>query len=154
MKSIIGRSIGVLLGVALMAHSVLAGPFHTKIITATDEPLTLTIAQNVFLRIRNFTQEGGVTRATVMVTIGNQTVNILSASQIDANSIDTRQEQRDAHLKSADFFDVEKFPKLTFTSTRVPGDGVTTALLRARGIEVFSEEELDAADAYIKRLES
>jgi len=92
MKSIIGRSIGVLLGVALMAHSVLAGPFHTKIITATDEPLTLTIAQNVFLRIRNFTQEGGVTRATVMVTIGNQTVNILSASQIDANSIGTAPE--------------------------------------------------------------
>src|SRR6188768_1518539 len=39
--------------------------------------------------------------------------------EIDANSIDTRQEQRDAHLKSADFFDVEKFPKLTFKSTRV-----------------------------------
>jgi len=39
--------------------------------------------------------------------------------EIDADSIDTRQEQRDAHLKSADFFDVEKFPKLTFKSTRV-----------------------------------
>lgn len=38
---------------------------------------------------------------------------------IDADSIDTREAQRDAHLKSADFFDVEKFPKLTFKSTQV-----------------------------------
>ena len=41
--------------------------------------------------------------------------------EIDAASIDTREAQRDAHLKSADFFDVEKFPKLTFKSTRITG---------------------------------
>ena len=41
--------------------------------------------------------------------------------EIDAASIDTREAQRDAHLKSADFFDVEKFPKLTFKSTRIEG---------------------------------
>ena len=38
---------------------------------------------------------------------------------IDAASIDTREEKRDAHLRSADFFDVEKFPALTFKSRRV-----------------------------------
>jgi polyisoprenoid-binding protein YceI len=38
---------------------------------------------------------------------------------IDAASISTREAQRDAHLKSADFFDVEKFPTLSFKSTRV-----------------------------------
>src|SRR4051812_26658574 len=38
---------------------------------------------------------------------------------IDADSIDTREPQRDAHLKSADFFDVETFPALTFKSTRI-----------------------------------
>jgi polyisoprenoid-binding protein YceI len=38
---------------------------------------------------------------------------------IDATSIHTRDPQRDAHLKSPDFFDVEHFPTLSFVSTRV-----------------------------------
>jgi polyisoprenoid-binding protein YceI len=36
---------------------------------------------------------------------------------MDVNSIDTNQEQRDAHLKSAEFFDAEQFPKISFKST-------------------------------------
>ncbi|MGO9830416.1 MAG: YceI family protein [Myxococcaceae bacterium] len=39
--------------------------------------------------------------------------------EVDAASIETREPKRDAHLKSADFFDVERFPKLTFRSTRI-----------------------------------
>src|SRR4051794_16411674 len=44
---------------------------------------------------------------------------------IEAASINTREAQRDAHLKSADFFDVEEYPHLTFKSTSVKrtGDG-------------------------------
>ena len=42
---------------------------------------------------------------------------------IEAASIDTNQEQRDAHLRSADFFEVEKYPTITFTSTAVRQDG-------------------------------
>ena len=37
-------------------------------------------------------------------------------ASIEAASIHTRDDQRDAHLKSADFFDVEKFPTLQFNS--------------------------------------
>ena len=39
--------------------------------------------------------------------------------EIDASSIDTKEEKRDAHLRSADFFDVENHPKLVFKSTSV-----------------------------------
>ncbi|HEY2743816.1 MAG TPA: YceI family protein [Polyangia bacterium] len=42
---------------------------------------------------------------------------------IEAASIDTREEKRDAHLRSPDFFDVEKYPTLTFKSTSVSGSG-------------------------------
>ena len=41
---------------------------------------------------------------------------------IDARSVDTRQEMRDNHLRSPDFFDVEQFPALHFVSKRIDGD--------------------------------
>ncbi len=43
--------------------------------------------------------------------------------QIEAGSIDTREPSRDAHLRSADFFDVEKYPSLTFESRKVERAG-------------------------------
>ncbi|WII71396.1 YceI family protein [Bdellovibrio sp. 22V] len=42
---------------------------------------------------------------------------------IDASSINTREPQRDTHLKSADFFDVEKYPTIQFKSKKVEKDG-------------------------------
>jgi polyisoprenoid-binding protein YceI len=43
---------------------------------------------------------------------------------IDASTINTRVEKRDAHLKSPDFFDVAKFPTITFKSTKITkGEG-------------------------------
>jgi len=39
--------------------------------------------------------------------------------EADINSISTKNEQRDAHLKSADFFDAEKHPKISFVSKSV-----------------------------------
>ncbi len=52
---------------------------------------------------------------------------------IEAASIATRDDQRDAHLKSADFLDAEKFPTLTFKSTRIT---------RAAGGELAAAGEL------------
>src|SRR5689334_8534142 len=44
-------------------------------------------------------------------------------TSIDAASIDTREPKRDEHLRSADFFDVEKYPTITFRSTEVKQKG-------------------------------
>jgi polyisoprenoid-binding protein YceI len=53
-------------------------------------------------------------------------VNSRVEATIDASTINTRDAQRDAHLKSADFFDVERFPTLSFRSTRVTRTGEET----------------------------
>jgi len=57
---------------------------------------------------------------------------------IEVGSVDTRDEKRDNHLKSADFFDAAKFPTITFKSTKVtPGkDGALTVVgnLTMRGV--------------------
>jgi polyisoprenoid-binding protein YceI len=44
-------------------------------------------------------------------------------AHIDATTIHTRDDQRDAHLKSADFLDVAKFPEITFLSRKITGGG-------------------------------
>jgi polyisoprenoid-binding protein YceI len=58
--------------------------------------------------------------------------------QIDAASVDTKDADRDGHLRSADFFDVEHHPKITFKSTAIEraGDGryVVTGDLSIRGV--------------------
>src|ERR1700678_3106075 len=44
-------------------------------------------------------------------------------ASVDLSSVNTGQEQRDAHIRSADFFEVEKHPFMTFASTSVTPDG-------------------------------
>ena len=68
-------------------------------------------------------------------------------ASIEAASIETRDAQRDAHLKSADFFHVEKFPTLSFKSTRISlvrdGELAAEGDLTIRGVTrkvVFSVE--------------
>src|ERR1043166_5640851 len=59
-------------------------------------------------------------------TVNSKTENDFTDAKIDfsvdAGSIDTDDDKRDGHLKSPDFFDVEKYPKMTFKSTSMkPG---------------------------------
>jgi polyisoprenoid-binding protein YceI len=50
-------------------------------------------------------------------TFANSKVNI----DVSVASLDTRESQRDTHLRSGDFFDVEKFPAITFRGTAIEG---------------------------------
>lgn len=76
-------------------------------------------------------------------------------ARIDMDSIDTRQEQRDAHIRSADFFDVGNHTEMVFRSTAVAADGddwTVTGDLTIKGITkpVTLELELNGfgPDAY------
>jgi len=57
--------------------------------------------------------------------LGNSNVHVT----IDVASINTREAQRDAHLKSADFFDVEKYSSITFKSTLFDKNGSDLKIL-------------------------
>jgi polyisoprenoid-binding protein YceI len=70
-------------------------------------------------------------------------------TEVDVSTIDTRVEKRDAHLKGPDFFDVEKYPTMTFKSTTVEaaGDGALRVLgdMTMRGVTkpvVFNVTEI------------
>lgn len=60
---------------------------------------------------------------------------------IDADSVNTGQADRDAHLRSPDFFDAENFPKITFESRRItPAGGNTYDVLGALTIRGVTRE--------------
>ncbi len=62
---------------------------------------------------------GDFTGAITIAADGTPSVN----ATIDVTSIDTRNEQRDQHVRSADFFDAGNHPTATFVSTSVEADG-------------------------------
>mgnify|MGYP001259037004 CR=1 FL=1 len=70
------------------------------------------------------------------ITIAEDPLQSSVTAEVDLSSINTRDEQRDGHLRSADFFEVENHPKLTFTSTSVEPKGddyVVTGDLSIKG---------------------
>jgi polyisoprenoid-binding protein YceI len=76
------------------------------------------------------------TEGKVMLDEADITKSTVEAT-IDMASVSTRDEKRDAHLKNADFFDVAKFPKMTFKSTKVEkaGEGLkVTGDLTMKGV--------------------
>src|SRR5438105_6970228 len=71
----------------LNAGFVFAGGFKNNIITTSQ--LTITVAEDRFLKITNFTQEGGTDRGVVSVTLNGDTggtANVLTATRIDLST--------------------------------------------------------------------
>jgi polyisoprenoid-binding protein YceI len=77
------------------------------------------IARHLMAKVR-----GRFPAASGAVTIAERPEDSTLEIEIDANSIDTQDETRDAHMRSDDFFGVEEHPTITFRSTAVrPGEG-------------------------------
>ena len=72
---------------------------------------------------------GGFAKFSGQVTIGETPEASSVVATIDAASIDTGEPARDAHLRSPDFLDVEKYPTLDFRSTYVRRTGETSLRL-------------------------
>ncbi|MGO8996921.1 MAG: YceI family protein [Polyangiaceae bacterium] len=91
-------------------------------VDGTHSEITFTVRHMMFAKVRGQFKKWTTTLAYDPVDPTKSKVQV----EIDASSIDTREAQRDGHLRSADFFDVEKFPKITFKSKRIeakPGAG-------------------------------
>jgi polyisoprenoid-binding protein YceI len=67
--------------------------------------------------------KGRFAGVTGTVALGGDPADSTVDVVIDAASIDTREAKRDAHLRSADFFDVERFPTIAFRSREVRPTG-------------------------------
>lgn len=60
---------------------------------------------------------------TASVEVADDLTQSKISAEIDVASVTTGESERDNHLRSADFFDAEKYPKITFTSTSITGSG-------------------------------
>jgi polyisoprenoid-binding protein YceI len=77
------------------------------------------VARHMLSRVR-----GRFTAFDGQVKIGEAIEDSEVSVEIQASSVATDSEQRDTHLRTSDFFEVERYPTITFTSTAIrPGQG-------------------------------
>jgi polyisoprenoid-binding protein YceI len=74
------------------------------------------------LMISNVRGDFKSVKGTVVYDAENPAASTIEA-EIDVNSLNTRDENRDTHVKSAEFFNVEKYPSITFKSSKIERDG-------------------------------
>lgn len=123
------RALALLAFPALLAATAAAAPSVRPAEAPATAPVQWRIDQShseVTFRIRHlvsrvrgrFNTFGGTITADP-ASLGGGSVSV----EIQTASIDTNHERRDTHLRSADFFDAENHPAITFRSTRVVAQG-------------------------------
>ncbi|HUN62895.1 MAG TPA: YceI family protein [Candidatus Sulfotelmatobacter sp.] len=135
--------------VALFSMPVLGGPTTYRIDPKhSDAQFAVT-----HLMISTVRGEFHGINGTVVYDDADPSKSSVEAS-IDATSVDTREPDRDKHLKSADFFDVADHPTMTFKSTKVETDGSgklkVTGELTIRGVTKTAVLEVSVPKPAIK----
>ena len=93
-------------------------PVGTWTIDRSHSEVGFTVRHLMVSKVR-----GRFTRFDGTIEVGEDHLASSVTASIDVSSIDTNDEGRDAHLRSADFFEVETYPTMTFTSTAVRPKG-------------------------------
>jgi len=109
----IATAIAMVVALPILAHADTwqIDPAHTNV--------EFTVRHMMISNVKGQFQK---TSGTITVN-GNDATSAKIDATIDASSIDTRVERRDADLKSPNFLDVEKYPTITFKSTKVEAAG-------------------------------
>jgi len=68
---------------------------------------------------------GTFSEFTADVVVGETLADSKVTAEVQLNSVDTRNDDRDNHLRTSDFFDVEHHPTMTFTSTEITESSMT-----------------------------
>ena len=122
----------------LLIVVALALPSFAEAVTWNLDPAHTSVQFSVrHLMVSNVRGEFAKVNGSIEVDEKDLTHSKIQAA-IDAASIDTRIEKRDAHLKSPDFLDVAKYPTITFVSKKIeqvdPGHFKVTGDLTLHGI--------------------
>jgi polyisoprenoid-binding protein YceI len=115
------KTLRLLAAAALLAPALALGQATAWNIDPAHTLASFTVKHLMISTVRG---EFGKTTGTVKLDEKDPSKSSVEAT-VDTTSINTRVEQRDQHLKSPDFFDVVKYPTITFKSTKVEktGDG-------------------------------
>jgi polyisoprenoid-binding protein YceI len=105
----------IIAAAALVVSSASAAQGSTWEIDPVHTSAQFTVKHMMVTNVRG---EFGKTTGAIQWDDKNSEKSSVEAS-IDATTINTREPKRDAHLKSADFFDVEKYPTITFKSKKL-----------------------------------
>lgn len=112
--------------VTMLALSLLVAPVQAA---APADPVTWTIDvthSEITFRVRHFVTKVPGTFKSWQGTITADPENLAGGSvevTVDVASVDTRNDRRDTHLRSPDFFAADSFPTMTFRSTKVEVNG-------------------------------
>ena len=104
----------------------------TYVIDGTHSTASFTVRHAGIAKVR-----GTIAIAAGTITVGDNLESSSVSAELDAASVNTGDANRDAHLKSADFWNAEEKPVWTFTSTGVKGAGddyVITGDLTINGV--------------------
>lgn len=127
------RKAAIVLLIATVSAATAALAADTYVIDSSHSSVGFAVKHMMVANVRgSFTDVKGTVTADA-TDLGKSGVQV----EIAAASISTGNNDRDNHLRSADFFDVAKYPTITFASTKVErkGDGyLATGLLTMKGV--------------------
>jgi polyisoprenoid-binding protein YceI len=119
--------------VVLVASAVMAAPADEYTSDAAHSSIEFSVKHMVITNVKGTFD---IFEAVIMFDPENLDQSSVEVS-IDVASVNTRDEKRDEHLRSPDFFDAAKFPAITFKSSKISkkGDGyVAAGTLTIRGV--------------------